>query len=250
MVDYTQDYLLNKQIKIFQPTNGYRASTDAVIVSSLVEQLAPSDRVLDVGSGTGAISLCLASRFADKMPQIVGLELQEDLTDLSNLSAQANGFSDFLHYYHCDIRQKIDFIKPGTFQHVITNPPYTDHDMPSPNPSKAKAHNHSNFDLHGWILFCLKMLAPQGWFYMINRAEAVDDILFTLHGKAGALKLIPLFTKSQDRAKRILVMAKKSSRTPAQILPPFLVHTSDGYTNKAHLILREGRSFWDNQAPK
>jgi len=245
MQNFTPDYLLDKRVKIFQPCDGYRASTDAVMVSSLVSLIKNGDKILDVGSGTGAISLCLAERFKQNKPQIIGLELQSDLAELSNLSAEANGFSDFLHYYTCNIKDKLDFLPPCSFQHIITNPPYTDHDMPSPNRSKALAHNHSDFNLNEWINFCLKMLAPQGMFYMINRAEAVNDILYALHGKCGAVKLIPLFTKDTNKAKRIMITAKKDSKTPTEILPPLIVHTADGYTEKAHSILREGKSFWD-----
>ena len=88
MQDYTEDYLLDKQVKIFQPVNGYRASTDAIMVSSLVSKIKDNDAVLDVGSGTGAISLCLASRFKRKKIQITGLELQPELVELSNFSFQ------------------------------------------------------------------------------------------------------------------------------------------------------------------
>ena len=59
-LDHTNDYLLDKRVKIFQPINGYRASTDAVLVSSLVNKVKTTDKILDVGSGTGAISVCLA----------------------------------------------------------------------------------------------------------------------------------------------------------------------------------------------
>ena len=59
MAEYTNDYLLNRQVKIFQPVDGYRASTDAVILSSLIQKVKKNDKILDVGSGTGAISLCL-----------------------------------------------------------------------------------------------------------------------------------------------------------------------------------------------
>ena len=34
---YTNDYLLDRQVKILQPVDGYRASTDAVFLSSLVD---------------------------------------------------------------------------------------------------------------------------------------------------------------------------------------------------------------------
>lgn len=245
MLNYTQDYLLNRQVKIFQPINGYRASTDAIMVSSLIKTIKKEDKILDVGSGTGAISLCLASRFRTQNPQILGLELQSNLAELSNMSAEANGFTGILHYVNCDIRDKIDCIKPCSFQHVISNPPYSDHDMPSPNKSKAQAHNHTDFNLSEWIKFMLKMMAPQGYFYMINRAEAIDEILLALHNKAGAVKIIPLFTKEGPKAKRIMIVAQKDSKAPTEILPAFIVHSTDGYTPHAHQILREGKSFWD-----
>ena len=245
MLNYTQDYLLNKQVKIFQPVDGYRASTDAVMISSLVAKVKKNDKILDVGSGTGAISLCLASRFQGQQPQITGLELQSDLAELSNMSAEANHFSNILHYHHCNIKDKLEFVKPCSFQHVISNPPYSEHDLPSPNPSKAQAHNHSDFSLSEWIKFMIKMLAPQGMFYMINRAEALDEILYILHGKLGHIKLIPLFTKQSSKAKRLMIMAQKDNKTPTEILPPFIVHQDDTYTDKAFRILREGKGFWD-----
>ena len=57
---YTNDYLLDRQVKILQPVDGYRASTDAVFLSSLVDgkKIKENAAVLDVGSGTGAVSLC------------------------------------------------------------------------------------------------------------------------------------------------------------------------------------------------
>lgn len=39
MQEYSEDYLLDKRVRIFQPLNGYRASTDAVILSSLIARI-------------------------------------------------------------------------------------------------------------------------------------------------------------------------------------------------------------------
>lgn len=246
MNEYTNDYLLNLKVKIFQPVNGYRASTDAVLLSSLVDKLGPQDSVLDVGSGTGAVSLCLAHRFQQQAPQINGIEIQPELAQLSNFSSQENGFSSFLKYVNADINSAGLPFSNGSFSHVITNPPYAFADMPSPNPSKAKAHNLRPTDLTGWIRFCLKMLKPFGHFFMVNRAEALTETLSALNGRAGKMLVIPIYSKKGQNAKRILICAQKDSKAPLAISPGIIVHEADGtYSPEAHKILRDGLSIFE-----
>lgn len=246
MLNFSEDYLLDKQVKIFQPLNGYRASTDAVILSSLIAELKKDASILDVGSGTGAISLCLAERFKNIRPLITGLELQPELVELSNQSAQANGFADFLSFLQADISDKKTCPKPCSFSHVITNPPYSEHDMPSPNASKAFAHNGKSFKLSEWIAFCIKMLRPQGYFYMINRAEALPEILACLHGKLGEINIFPLYSKPCQKAKRVIISARKDSKAAAIIHQSLIIHDPDGsYNQTAHKILRQGLSLKD-----
>ncbi len=242
--EYTQDYLLDKKIKIFQPVAGYRASTDAVLLSAMVKATGNA-KILDVGSGTGAVSLCLAQRFKDFSPIIKGLEIQEELQNLANLSAKENGFS-FLEYYSRDIRnqQTAKEFMPCSYDIVVTNPPYSDHDMPSPNFSKATAHNLSEMDLQQWIRFCVKMAKPFGKIYMVNRVEALPMICEELIGKAGGITILPLYSKKGQPAKRIIISAQKDSKAPCTILPPFCIHSENGnYTAQAELILRGGKSF-------
>ncbi|MDR1694190.1 MAG: methyltransferase [Lactobacillaceae bacterium] len=244
-MDYTKDYLLDKQIKIFQPVDGYRASTDAIILSSVVSKVKKNDTILDVGSGTGAISLCLAHRYINDGVKITGLELQKELCDLSNLSSKENGFSDSLKYINCDIRKKTESIDFCSFSHVITNPPYSEKDLPSPNSSKAQAHNHSDFSLGEWIKFCIKMIKPKGFFYMINRAEALDEILCRIKGKLGNIRIIPIYSKEGQEAKRVIVIAQKDSKAATSIVSSFIVHNSNGeYSDKANEILRKGQAFF------
>ena len=240
MITYSHDYLLDKQIQIFQPLDGYRASSDAVLLSALPDLIKPGDTILDVGSGTGGISLCLAHRYNTN--EITGLEIQPELAALAQQSADANGFSH-LHYYHGDIKQKTLPVAPCSFNHVITNPPYSDHDMPSPNISKATAHNHHDINLSGWLHFCLKMLKPFGRLYLINRAEALNEILNALNGRAGAIKVIPIYSKPGQNAKRVMISAQKDSKTPTVIMPPLYIHQADGrYTDAANEILRQGKT--------
>lgn len=243
--DYSNDYLLDKQVKIFQPLDGYRASSDAVLLAAFVSGNLKGVRILDVGAGTGAVSLCLAQRLQSQNVEIHGLEIQPKLAELAEMSAKANGF-DFLHYHQADICEKIndEDLKPCSFDVVISNPPYSESDMPSPNISKATAHNLNDGGLAGWLMFCLKMTKPFGKIYIINRAEALPHICAVLYGKAGGMTILPVYSKKGQEAKRVIVCAQKDSKAPARILPPFAVHNEAGeYTDEAQRILREGIGF-------
>lgn len=233
------DYLLDRTVKIYQPEGLYHASTDAVWLTAAVGKLKNDDKILDVGSGTGAVSLCLAARFRNKKIQITGLDIQEELVKAANASARDNNFSN-LFFEQVNVLQ--DKYRPCSFNHVITNPPYSLGDMPSPNSSKALAHNFDKQKLQHWIDFCVKALKPQGHFYMINRAEALDDIIAFLHGRLGGIEIFPIFSKPRDKkAKRIIVRAQKDSHSPLVIYAPIYVHNEDcSHSELAQKVLRSG----------
>lgn len=242
---YTSDYLLDKKVKIFQPVDGYRASSDAVLLAAFVENLPEGAKVLDVGSGTGAVALCLAARFQKQNISIDGAELQPQLAELANYSAKQNGF-DFVRFHNFDIYEKPHFLLPCSYDVVVTNPPYSDHDMPSPNKSKALAHNHNNSNLSRWLKFCLKMTKPFGKIYVVNRCEALPEICSSLANYVGNITILPIYSKKGQEAKRILVMLQKDSKAPSRILPPFVMHDENGaYTEAAEEILRKGFCFVD-----
>lgn len=241
MQETEKNYLLDKKVIIYHQKGLYKASSDAVWVASALAKVKKGDNILDVGSGGGAVSLCLASRFKDAQVKITGIELQKELAESANKSAAANGF-DFLNYLNCNIYEaKLPYC---SFAHVITNPPYSSSDMPSPNDSKATAHNFKFEDLKKWLDFCIKMLKPQGVFYIINRAEALEDIIAHISGKLGAIEVFPLYSKQGQKAKRVIIRAKKDSKTPLVIHAPIFVHNEDGsYSQKAEEILRQGMSI-------
>ena len=241
MEEAEKNYLLDKKVIIYHPKGLYKASSDAVWLSSAVSKVKKGDNILDVGSGGGAVSLCLASRFKESQISITGIELQQELAKSSNKSAEANGF-DFVKFENHNIFEAN--LKPCYYAHVVTNPPYSSEDMPSPNVSKATAHNFKFENLGKWLDFCIKMIKPQGMFYIINRAEALEDILFHIKGRLGAIEVFPLYSKLGQKAKRVIVRAKKDSKTPLVIHQPIIVHNDDDtYSSISEQVLRAGESI-------
>lgn len=241
MTEYTHDYLLDKKVKLFQPEDGYKTSSDAVWLAAAVTDVNDNDNILDVGTGNGAVALCLAERFRTKTLSITGIEKQEMLAQAAVLSARTNGF-DCVQIIKADIFTAK--LKPCSFAHVVTNPPYAKDDMPSPNASKANAHNFDNADLAEWLGFCVKMLKPRGYLYIINRAEALEHIITSLSGKMGKIEVFPLYSKTGQPAKRIIVRAQKDSKAPLIIHQGIIVHNDDGsYSEAAQNVLRKGNAI-------
>ena len=183
--------------------------------------------------------MCLAERFKHLSPEIIGVEIQKELATLANLSAEDNGFSN-LRYLNADIfNAGLEFC---SFDHVFTNPPYFNANMPtSPYKGKATAHTFSEKNLTDWITLCIKMIKPQGYFYMINRTETLKPILSIIENKLGEISIYPLYSKDNQSAKRIIIKAKKDSKAPLCIMPPLCIHNDNGeYTEKAQEILRKG----------
>lgn len=242
MADYSEDYLLDKRVKIFQPREGYRASTDAVLLAATVAKVKNGDSILDIGSGTGAVALCIAEQFKNSDIKICGVELQTELAALANMSAQANGFTAVKFFNENIFKTTMPFC---SFDHVVSNPPYAEHDMPSPKTGKATAHNFGAHGLADWIAMMIKMIKPQGYFYMVNRAEALAPILSAIHGKLGAIEVFPIYSKQGQNAKRIIIRARKDSKAPLTVHPGLIVHQDSGeYSSAANAILREGR-LWE-----
>jgi len=58
----TEDALLGGRVRLLQAKVGYRAAIDPVLLAAAIPARA-GQRVLDLGCGAGAASLCLAAAF-------------------------------------------------------------------------------------------------------------------------------------------------------------------------------------------
>jgi len=242
MVKITNDYLLDRKVKIMQSDEGYKTSSDAVLLASMVHQVKNGAKILDVGSGGGSVSLCLAYRF--KNAEICGLEVQKELVELATQSAQINGFENLGYVCH-DITKKTAPFAFCSFDCVVTNPPYFKSGSVSPNKSKAAAHTGQDVSLVEWLKFCIKMLKPFGRLYLIDRAEALDEILSVLYQKTGDITVLPVYSKKGQKAKRVIVRAQKDSKAGVSLLPPLIIHDETGHTSAAEQILRGGKSYFE-----
>lgn len=239
----TDDRLLDGRVHLRQPAHGFRASIDAVLLAAAVSAKA-GEAVLDVGSGTGAAALCLAARLEGV--QVTGIEADRALVRLASDNAQASGVAARARFYLGDLAAPPIRLSPGSFDHVMANPPFTPASRGrSPrHPGRVQAMVEGPATLSGWLDFCVRMVRQGGTVTIIQRADRLDEVLAGLTGRLGALFVLPLWPHAGDVAKRVIVGGRKGSGAPLTLLPGLVLHRPDGsYTQAAEQLLRRGEAL-------
>jgi len=239
----TRDGLLDGRVTLMQPAIGYRAAIDPVLLAAGVPAAA-GQRVLELGCGAGAASLCLALRVPGC--RVDGLELQPAMADLARANAALNGLADRFTVHAGDLLDPPPDLTARTFDHVMMNPPFHEggRHTRSPHPSRGVSHGEGTARLADWVQAALRRLTARGTLTLIHTADRLDDIIALLHGRFGAVTLFPLWPGAGAPAKRVLVQARRNVKSPAALLPGLVLHGPDGaFTPAAEAVLRRGEGI-------
>ena len=105
---------------VWQDAGEFTFTTDSVFVAAFAH-LVKKAQVLELGSGTGAISLFLAARGAEK---VTGLEFNPRVAELMRRSIADNKLEDVVSVIDGDVREINKYFKTESMDLVIANPPY------------------------------------------------------------------------------------------------------------------------------
>jgi tRNA1(Val) A37 N6-methylase TrmN6 len=239
----TEDAFLNGQVRVLQPSDGYRAATDPVFLAATIPAKS-GESVLDVGCGVGTAALCLGARIEGV--NVTGIELQEDYVKLAQENATLNKVS--LDVVQANLQELPSDLRQQSFDHVMTNPPFfLDGAMTAPESSgKATAHVETVL-LQDWISIGLRRLKSRGSFTIIHLTERLPELLAQMSLACGDIRVLPIAARTGRPAKRVIVQGVKGSKAPLQLLAPFVVHDGeehrvdgDDYCEAAKNILRNG----------
>lgn len=239
MQQTTRDVFLGGRIHVFQPRHGFRSGQEAVLMAACVTARA-RDHVLELGCGSGAASLALASRVPGV--QVTGIDVDEAVLDLACMSAAENGLSARAAFHAGNAAPLAKTLR-GLFDHVMFNPPF--HESRSTKTEARQTATHAEDGLVAQFARAgLLALKDKGTLTAIIPPARVPELLAALHGKAGAITLFPLWPRAGEAAKRVIVQARKGARTPATLLPGLVLHAKgQNYTAEAERILRHGEAL-------
>jgi tRNA1Val (adenine37-N6)-methyltransferase len=155
-----------------------KVTTDACLFGAWVVREAGSQesgarRILDIGTGTGLLSLMLAQKTNSLIDTI---EIDEDAFEQAKENIAASPWKDRINVFNADSRE---FSFPAKYDIVLSNPPFYENELKS-------ADEKRNIALHGGlplnellnVIFC--NLDTNGTFYLLLPSKRIAESEFLL----------------------------------------------------------------------
>lgn len=226
--DETLEDLQLGGLRILQKQEGFRFCTDAVILADFA-RIAPSDAVVDFGTGTGILPLLLIGR--GKGARFEALELQANLADMARRTMVINGLSDRVTVRALPVERAAEAIAPGTIDAVICNPPYA---LPgaasvSANPARALARQQAGSGLAAWFGAAYRLLRGRGRLSMVYPAAQLLSAMTVLQSAGLEPKRYRLVYPTPHKpASLALIEAVKSAKPTLHPEPPLILRDNGG----------------------
>ena len=222
------DALGSGGMRIIQSVTGFRHSMDAFLLAHFAAPR-PSDRVLDLGCGNGAIGLLLAHRHP--AVRVVGFEIQAVLADRAMRGAHINGLQDRVKIVEGDLRRVRALFPPEGFDLIVCNPPYREvgRGRVNPDAETSQAKHEVSATLSEVVAAISYALTPKGRACLIYHASRLADLLTRLRAERLEPKMLRLVHSFPGAdAELILVEARREGRPGLRVLPPLFVSQSRG----------------------
>lgn len=144
-----------------------KVGTDAVLLGAWVSDFNFSETILDVGAGSGVISLMMAQRF-DAMT-IDAVEIDEQAYEQCVENFENSDWGDRLFCYNASFEEFANELEEEEEQYdlIISNPPFYNDTFETEDASRNKARFTSSLSFNNLISGVAKLLSEKGFFSVI-----------------------------------------------------------------------------------
>lgn len=247
---------INEGLSLIQKENGLTFGTDAYLLAAYV---APSPRALcvDLGSGTGIISLLLAQR--GKVRRAVGVEVQPDFAALIDRNAALNGLDGRVSALCADVRE-LSQVALGTHlgeeqgrtaDVVVCNPPYMKVTSGRRNEHDEKfiARHEAFGDIGDFCAAAARILRFGGRFCVVYRPDRLTDLITAMrtHGLEPK-KMTFVHADAASEPSMVLVEARLGGGDGMVVTAPLMLHEVVSRGEKSRPLTAAAQGIYDTMS--
>lgn len=228
------DYLPGCRYKIWQDAGEFCFTTDAVFLGNFPHVVRQA-KVLELGCGTGAISMLLESRGA---AQITAVDCNERITQLLRRSVADNGLQAKVNVLDGDIRDYKKLLQPESMDLVAANPPYRN----SGNVRQVgtAACHELTATLEDFFRAAAYAVRYRGRFALVQLPERFAESMQLAFKYGLQPKRLQWVHSRIDKPAWIFLMEmQKGGSYGLDVLPPLIMYNADGsYTEQVQKYYR------------
>lgn len=228
------DDLEYKNLKIIQNKKGFCFGIDSVLLSDFAKEIKKDSKVLDLGTGTGIISILLCGK--TNLKEIIGVEIQKDVYEMAQRSAKLNQLENKFKLLNEDIKNLSKIFPTNSFDAIVTNPPYKKENTGLKNENKSLeiSRHEVMCSINDIAIISSKLLNNNCSLYMVHRPDRLIDIIEALReNNLEPKKIRFVYPKINKAPNLVLIKATKGGKPFLKIENPLIVYKEDGtYTNE------------------
>jgi len=228
------DDLEYKGLKIIQNKNGFCFGIDSVLLSDFAKEIKKDSKVLDLGTGTGIISILLCGK--TNLKEIIGVEIQDEVYEMAKKSSELNKLENKFKLINEDIKKLSKIFPANSFDAIVTNPPYKKENTGLISEDKTNLISRHEImcnidDVAKQASFLLKSNSS---IYMVHRPDRLVDIIEALRKYKLEPKNIKfIYPKINKEPNLVLIKATKCGKPFLKMEKPLIVYNEDGnYTDE------------------
>ena len=189
-----------KQFAIEQDQCAMKVSLDACLLGAMV-QVANCQRILDIGTGTGLLSLMAAQRCP---AQIDAIEIDDRACQQAQVNIHNSPFAKRITLHQGAIQ---DFKPEQKYDAIICNPPFFSKQLKNPDPQRNLARHNDSLSFHQLcecIVFCL---TPTGQATLLLPVSEFDNFMQYATAQKLQLRAATLIRARADKAANRVIFA-------------------------------------------
>ncbi len=216
-----------KQFTVHQENSAMKVCTDSCLFGALIRPDKPVS-ALDIGTGTGLLSLMLAQRYPELA--IDAVEIEPGAATDARRNFGNSPFGERIKLYQCSIQHFAE-TTTSVYDLIFSNPPFYENRLKSPHSHKNVAHHAAELSFRELASVSARLLSPSGTLWIL--LPPFEMTRFTAEAAASFLNVNERYTIRHASGKPVFREVASFSRQPAQNPVPveIIIYENDKYSS-------------------